>query len=528
MSTKGNLQKRGKKSNQAAKSLVKTEKRLARVLKVTKRRRGNAAQVRAMRTPRAIATRRKYFATKTKNSVALNIAAGIANPIGCPNLRLKSNACSADMTAVVQLHAYDNYKQNTISTTRVYDAAGIITLGNSFVALFRDAFRAYVVFTTNPSNSSYSYTANVLTTDATAVTTFWPIAANGDSYLSPLYFGATSTYQPHDQYLFTGVAYNYHWCWMDLATVMTFTQSATLASTLYVYLWDGKETTTVYTGGEVAFATGSATFTCAKMGYYCFQVINSTGTAHTITVTYTGASETFAHHAVNTIKDHLTVLGQHRVNAASMLISPICPEIAKNGSINAAWYPPQNIWTDQVGFAVNSKASTCRVFPFSKGIYAYVKPSSEADLLYSQTVIQTNHIVTDCGFDLNASSKYTAINIAVDTTVSADTPISATGLEFLLTHVANIEIITDDQWHELESAPGAFKDFMAALEVVSSIEPYHENPLHWSDIWGVLKRGFNFVRTGATPIAAALSSLFPSAAGGIMAGANVLRALPEA
>jgi hypothetical protein len=528
MPPKRKSQKRAKKPNKAAKSLVNTERRLARILKVTKRKPGNKGQVQAMATAKAIATRRNYFASKTKNSIALNIAAGIANPIGCPNLRLKSNACTADMTAVVQLHAYENYKQNTISTTKVYDAAGIVTLGNSFIALFRDAFRAYVVFTTNPSNSSYSYTANVLTTDATAVTTSWPIAANGDSYLSPLYFEATTTYRPHDQYLFTGVAYNYHWCWMDLATVMTFTQSATLASTLYVYLWDGKETTTVYTGGEVAFATGSASFTCANMGYYCFQVINSTATAYAITVTYTGASETFAHHAVNKIKDHLSVLGQHRVNAASMLISPICPEIAKNGSINAAWYPPQNMWTDQVGFAVSSNASTCRVFPFSKGIYAYVKPSSETDLQYSQTVIQTNHIVTDCGFDLNASSKYTAINIAVDTTLSGDTPIAATGLEFLMTHVANIEIITDDQWHELERAPGAFKDFVAAFEVVSSIEPYHENTLHGSEMWGVLKRGFNFVRSGATPIATALATLFPAAAGGIMTGANVLRALPEA
>jgi hypothetical protein len=75
--------------------------------------------------------------------------------------------------------------------------------------------------------------------------------------------------------------------------------------------------------------------------------------------------------------------------------------------------------------------------------------------------------------------------------------------------------------------PGRFDDFKEALEVLSSIEPFHENPLHWRDITSALKNGFNRVREHWKPITAALAALFPQFSPAIGAGGAFVGSLPE-
>jgi hypothetical protein len=481
----------------------------------------------------AIGQNRKFSRQKHRNanirysSIPQLIASGIANPISCPNLRFKTNPSQADCTVAVQLHTYTTVKQPSYSSASVYDSVSNTTqpLGTTSLFMFRDAFRAYIGFTTNPSNSVYSYTAWCPNTDVSAIVSAVPVAANAATYLAPTYFKATTVYEPHDKFLYTGIGSDsYHWCWMDLGTTMTFTQSTTTASSLYTYFWDGNTTQSVYS--EVAFSSGVATFTCSLMGYYNFEILN-TSTAYTVTVVYSGSSESYGHHAVANVDQHLTLMDQYRLDAASIMLSPVCASIAKNGAIVAGWLTCKADWWDYTSFGKVALLQNSRDFGFDKGVYAFIKPAEATDFNFNDTVKNKNGITVTCGFNLLQTSKFIAISATVDTTAVAGVQNIASGLEFMLTYVANIELVTNDQWHEMHLPPGKFDDFKEALEVLSSIEPFHENPLHWRDITSALKTGFNRVREHWKPISAALSALFPSMAPAIGAGGAFVGSLPE-
>lgn len=465
---------------------------------------------------------RKMVGSLRATGIAKIIASGICNPLSCPNLRLITSPASADVTATVQLHTYTPYKQPTQSTTAVYSAT--FPLGNTFLALFRDAMRAYIVFTTNPSTATYTYVAYAPNLAESALTTNIPMEP-GFSAFAPVYFAATSAFTPHDQYLYTGIGFDaYHYCWMDLGSTMVFTQASAQACTMYAYLWDGNSSQYVFSVPQ-SFSGGSVTYTCTRMGYYNFE-FQLTGTATTYGVVYSGASEAFGHHAAAGIQAHLSVLDSYRVNAASIMVTPICAEIVKNGAVSAAWLPGEADWTDFLTFGESAALSTGRNFPFATGIYAYLKPGDIPDFAYSHTVKNVGGITQTAGFDLCASSRFTVINASVDATSLTSNNV-ATGLEFMVTYVANLEFVTNDQWHETHLPPGKYSDFTDALGAVRVVDPFHENPLHWSDITGALKKGFNFVKRFSTPISTALSAMFPEFAPAVMAGGALVQTLPE-
>jgi hypothetical protein len=87
--------------------------------------------------------------------------------------------------------------------------------------------------------------------------------------------------------------------------------------------------------------------------------------------------------------------------------------------------------------------------------------------------------------------------------------------------------MSNDQWFETHRAPGTFMDAQCALEIVSSVAIFHENPLHWTDIRGSIGKGMNFMRRHGKKIASGFSTLFPHLSAPIGAAGDFFASLPE-
>lgn len=454
------------------------------------------------------------------------IAAALCNPESCPNLRIKSNPADADATVAIQLHTFATYTQSSESASHVYSASQ--PLGTGVLALFRDAFRAYVQFEANPGSAVYSYTAYGVDAQGLGNTVNIPVGPAELFTLAPNWLLCTTSYAPHDKYLFPGISPTEdRWLWMDLGSVMTFTQSITLASTLYAYYWDGQSAQEAI--AEVAFSSGTAAYTCTVAGYFNFEILNTTTTSYTVTMVYSGASETYSHHAAPNVFDHLPIMTDHRVDAASLMMSPVSNQFEVNGNITAAWLAPGQLWTGYTSPVTLGALKGAQRFPFRKGVYAFVKPHSSNDFDYVHTVHTTNGVVTSCGFRLDDPCRTVMFSYVVDATNSTTSGAVnvAKGCEYVLSYNTGMEMVSNDQWHEQHNPGTTYPDFVAALEAVSVVTPFHENPKHWSELYEDIRLGFNKLRTHATKASTVLSTIFPQFAPVIAGGGALLSALPE-
>jgi hypothetical protein len=92
-----------------------------------------------------------------------------------------------------------------------------------------------------------------------------------------------------------------------------------------------------------------------------------------------------------------------------------------------------------------------------------------------------------------------------------------------------LEFQTSDQWYETHKSSASYLETVAAIEAVSDVPLFHENPLHWSDITSALNRGFQKVRSFLPAIANIFSSFLMRApnpwaktAGALLSGASTI------
>lgn len=461
---------------------------------------------------------------KTNINTSKDLAMAICNPASCTNLRFKSNPSNADATVAVQLHTYATYKQATLSATHVYSAAQ--PLGTGTLALFRDAFRAYVQYECNPDSETHTYNASFPNNIGTAYVDTAYINQKATLSLAPNWLVAQTTFRPHGINLYPGLDdAEYRWIWMDKADVATFTQASAANKTgwVYVYLWDGSASQLVH--AVAAFSGSVATFTSTLMGYYNFEVENTDSADFMVGFSISGASETYSHHPAPAVEDHFGILTNYRLDAASLMMSPVSNVTVMNGSIIAAWLSPGQAWYNYLDNKVTATLMGAERFDFKTGVYGFLKPHSEADFTYLNNVSMVGSIVTKIGFSMSPHTRTTVFNYLVDATTMQNTTNMALGCEYVLTYIANMEMVCNDQFHEQHLPSSSYSEFVGALEAVSTVSPYHENPLHWSDITKALRTGFGFVKKHAGTLGTALSAMFPQFSPAISAGAGLLGAL---
>jgi hypothetical protein len=438
---------------------------------------------------------------------AKGLAMALCNPACCPNLRVVADICNADSTVATQLHSYATYKQSALSTAATYNTTQ--PLGTGTLVLFRDPLRSYVQYEANPNNSTYVYVANFVNSLATAYVSYQTVPADSATNITPLWFDASSAFKPHGSSMYVAENEGYAWFWLDKDTVLTVTQATAVpADAVYLYRFDGNVSQSSL--ASMTFAGGvSVTFAPTQAGYYNLEYVNSSiATSNKVSVSFQGSGDVYAQHAAPFIGDHLPLLKEARVNAASLMMSPVANMFSLNGSIMAAWLEPSNLWYEYTSQEVLSELISSRTFPFKSGIYSFLKPHKVQEFnYYNYTTVNQAGIITGCRFPLVPAARPVLFGYVVDPTTSTGTNI-ALGCEYVLTYICNLELVSNDQWHEDHLANTTFADFESALEAVKVVDPFHENPLHGTDIVQGLKRGFSGAKRHLSAMGATLSSLF--------------------
>lgn len=459
--------------------------------------------------------------------LAKKIAAAICLPGTCPNLRLRESAFDSNYTAVDSLHSLLSIKQPTNLGT--YTS---MPVGNSFVALFKDPLRSAIVFQPNPNTGSvaqvYSYVG------------YFRNGANVNSYYSnintnatgevelfePLYFVSGGAWAPHGTRLYPGsVAGGNLYFWVDYnATVTVVQSSADTSADAIFYIWSGKDELV----SSLKFSTTTVTFTQALTsgGYIRVAYLsnNATPVATNLTVTITGSGDVFAHLAVPNVESHYNQLTKTRVNAASILISPIASVLNENGTLSGGFIENAKPWYNYTNSTsvLSLPIGFFDEWSFKLGMYAFVKPSDIAEYSYHEYCTYDASGLSKSAFNLESPSRYLVMCGSVDVQSAA-----ALGLEFLLTLNWDLEYQSTDQWFETHKAGSTAYDTMNAVEIVSGIPIFHENPLHWKDITGAIAGGFNFVKKHATKFAKAFSIFMPHLAGPAHLASSFMNSLPE-
>jgi hypothetical protein len=437
-------------------------------------------------------------------------------PGTCPNLRIKGSV-ACEPSAAVSLHDIDIVEHPSIAGSYPN-----MTVGVDFLALFRDPFRNTVRFTPNPTAITYSYSAWFPIAGYSA-STVSPTTGQGPSPIDPLYWYSNNNYSPHGYFLYPGLTQSHSYVWLDfLATLTVVQSSADIYATCKIYKWDnGVETLCA----DLVFSTGTSqafhpTDFTQFTGDYVRMEYNSptSGASIHLTAVITGNGDTFSHRAVPYEMFHWEQLANCKINAASIMVTPTAPAINIGGVITGGFVTDNSQWYNYltVGAINNLPQQRMADLSFSSGMYAFLRPTTLFDLDYGHIICRMEESYpTRVGFDLTQPSAY-----IVMIPKSAGVTTTAPGQSYMLTVHTDVEYITNDQWFENHMANAAFSDTQLALEAISSVSVFHENPSHWAQITSAIKRGANFMRNNSSKLVSGFSTLFPHLAGPIRAGAD--------
>lgn len=482
--------------------------------------RGRSRQPRRKRNRRPTARSRKAMANNTARQSAYGVArkslistgANLAGTVAakklalalclpgcCPNLRIKADAAESQPTSATNLHRYTSVIQPSVKGTY---AANLPT-GKSYVALFRDPLRSYILFTPNPTSATYTYTANFHTLTNTITSTLSFAGTTSDQIdLDPVYLSATSAFRPHGDYLFCGLVDGRAYIWVDYLATVTITRSATTGAadeSIQIRRWEGDDLLLPALPFVGTAATITFTNTYVKGGYYhfAFQSDAATPPANNISLTLSGDTDVFGHNSVPNALPHLAQFTRARINAASIMTTPTAAVINRGGTITAASLEGSLMWYNALttDFLTSVPSVNCAERDFTLGTYAFLKPGGVSELTYQPYTVMSGAVPASVGYNLKTDFRYVAI-VLVSDVVGATSP----GLEYLLSLNWDIEYQTSDLWLETHLTGSTYLQTIAAIEIMSHVSQFHDNPLHFGDIMTAIRGGYSWVRRNANSL----------------------------
>lgn len=193
-------------------------------------------------------------------------------------------------------------------------------------------------------------------------------------------------------------------------------------------------------------------------------------------------------------------LGSMRVNGASLLIRNLSVESQKSGEICALQPPKTTQWYDILWaipdpYTYLSTIKGYATTPGSLGAYFFIKPAELEDMEFQEIFthsIENNlggstglEIIGDGCFTMEADD-FVQFVINVPDNQAAGSPGSNRFFEYQRDHGGEYE--TEDQWTETETATTDPQAWSKAVMMITRTPQLHENPLHWRDILGGVKK----------------------------------------
>lgn len=399
-------------------------------------------------------------------------------------------------------------------------AAGNFAVGGAFMAGFRSLTRAFVTNNINGSGTTL-YTAVFYSPETRSTGPSSPVYVAGTHHPSIAYFQFTSGTAFHGPYLGVGKANREpgYFFWLDAGSSLSWRVTTVLGAgdSAGCYLESYNQDAVEQTGTFVtALANGAntSTYLMTSSGYYRFVVnIAAAGTASVVylKLSYPATNAVMSHVMTNQIENNLGAIDQCRVLASEVTFSNGAPDLYAAGFTHMAEFSPKVDWYDLItntaGLTVSlidSQNNTSKMSA-KKGNHMFLKPLNPEDFNFQKEISYdiTNGLL-QLKFDLQPRSNYYVMYVDPQGTANqAGTWSMCQGIEYE----------SRDEWRVMEISNLTPEACSMAIEALKPIPQFHENPVHWAQLWKDIKTTASTVISGIIkygPIAYEVASVIGS------------------
>lgn len=444
-----------------------------------------------------------------------NAICSLALPDGSNPVRYSSRYASAPTACAAPF--------KRVAYPAVLDTAinQVLPTPSLFGAVFRDPFRAAILYDPNAADAASTYSAKFATLggvgfDADHI--LIPGNAGFGTFQIPIECLVTSsTYQPHGPALFTGwlkdqPSQRFIWADTGSSIVCTLNNSLGSGSTMRFIL--NKYSNGIYvpnfaTADIVGPAGTACTFPITSSGYYA---IGQSWTAlptggYTVKVDLVvGTNGTMCHLALPDLFKNLPSVQGVRMNGLSIMYTNTSSDLNNSGRVAGLQAPQGSDWMNYAfgGFDSVAGAINSTTMDVKRGIYGFLKPSQPEDYNFKGDFDYdlAHGVPIGSTFLLECDSDYLVVypQIAIQG-----------GRDGYWSTCYTIEYLTTDVFREIEHADTPVASYEAAIMALATIQQWHENKTHFKDI---VKK----IRDFATRAAQTVSRYMPLISGAVALG----------
>lgn len=438
------------------------------------------------------------------------IAASIAIPVERPTVRF-ADEYSVEATAVA--NPFGRFSAPWGATTD-----GIIPSTDQFIAVFRNPYRAIIMYYRNEAATAYSYQFyGTVQDDAYALVppTTLPVISLPQvelfvalplSHARPL-----TTFAPHGPVMFAGTPSGTsddprRFFWLEAGTTfnLSYGNVGTNFPEFRFDYWSQEgqaEALIVATGG----ATSSAV-PITDSGYYAVLVRPTTGalTLSFASIDFVGAGPVCAHLPIPDLVNNYSALDGIRMISASLRYTETASPLNRQGRVAQVQMPVEIPWQNLVieGQTGVSSANGSYFDNIEKGSYMWLKPSQASDFAWQNYIETYEGVLYDSYYPLINQSQWLAWYAVVTDVDGRDGQFTVSfGLEYLTNDTFRSKIPPN-------ISPRCYDD---ALLLLRNVTQYTENPTHLDEIWRSIKSGaktvFNLAMKYGPTVAAVAQTL---------------------
>jgi len=437
----------------------------------------DSAKVRGLiKAEMKLARRQSTGVTKSAKSLLANMAL----PSDAKAVRAAS-ASGSDPTALANLKARETVRFPRSATVDIQQTSHV-----SFV--YRDALRNVITTVGLDPIDNTIYTADIILHSGSQNGTFFPY------YETPFIANTASSVLPHGDELYLAVlgeTDQFRGALCSAGTILSVGNSALLPGIDYlvqVYKLEGKQWT--FFESKPWVSTLAVSFAITVTGYYAFNVVIQGAAAAatadaaivgTVTLQMSGASggAMWGQRAAPQIADFKDNIRMYSVLGASGMYTNTASPLNRQGKILGRELPAKANFLEFLDFDVVANQSLAVVKDAPEGMFAFTRPESNnfgkaQPLLYDA--------------DDGDNDEYTFLVYPLDPFLIIHASITTTaGQDAYFSRAISLEYTSLSMFIDQHQGTITQSDVQIALKLLSMMPQFHENPLHFDDVWDWIK-----------------------------------------
>jgi len=458
----------------------------------------------------------------SSSKIAHDVARSFALPSVSETTRLKTEFTSTP-TAATTLHYYLN-QDNTSPPATI--ATNLIPNGGGLYAMSRDPLHC-LWYTTHTPNAVAAYRWWTYDVSGPTQSFYFPGATLGGpsqslllDYATLLQGSALTDSPRHYSFQEFGMCFVY----MQHGMVMQLNNPGLInlsPACMTMYTWTPEGPEEYYAIQLTAAATHFisprvGTVGATEPGFYCWRFGGAATSAGNVSIDliYQQNTQFLVSEHLPFLDTHVDNLSSLRVNGMSLMVTCRAADLYANGTMAGATIPNGGTVLSAIIPGIDptthvGSLSGAAVFKEKKGMYSYMPVATLETLeMRKMNAKRAGKFmpVARCG----PAPPGGLVAIAYNSAATGATFPSNT---FIVTQVLETEFITSNQWYAMLPPTMTNQDLVFAMELLAQVPQFHENPLHWSDIWNALKTAGSYALRVAPAVLTALGQ--PEAAGAV-------------